>query len=224
MSPPFTLSCVLFDLDGTLVNTAPDLVACLNESLESHGFQAVSSQQVRPFISYGAVAMIEKSIGSNDQHTHDKILDDMLIRYENNIARHSHLFLGMSDTLNTIEELGLKWVIVTNKRKRFTTPLVSALNLVDRAACVISGDSTKNPKPHPEPMLTACQDAHVKPEECVYIGDALHDISAGRSANMKTLAATYGYLKPDDKPADWMADALIESPEQITSWITSICR
>ena len=125
--------------------------------------------------------------------------------------------------MNTIESLGLKWGIVTNKRERFTNPLVDALNLTDRVACVVSGDTTANSKPHPEPMLTACAQADVKPEECVYIGDALHDIAAGKNARMKTLAAIYGYLKPDDNPDNWGADALIESPEQLTSWITATC-
>ena len=223
MPADFKLSCVLFDLDGTLVDTAPDLIACLNLSLDQHGFDQVPSQQVKPFISYGAAAMISKSIINTDDKTQADILETMLALYENNIAKHSQFFSGITDTLETIEALNLKWGIVTNKRERFTHPLVKAFKLTERAACIISGDTTANSKPHPEPMLTACSQANVNPKECVYIGDALHDIDAGKNANMKTLAATYGYLKPDDNPTNWGADALIESPKQLTSWITSIC-
>lgn len=223
MPVKFNLSCVLFDLDGTLVDTAPDLIACLNKALNQHGFDPVSSNKLKPFISYGAAAMISKSIDNVDAHTQAKILKTMLDCYQDNIAEHSRFFSGIIDTLNTIESLGLKWGIVTNKRERFTNPLVDALKLTDRVACVVSGDTTANSKPHPEPMLTACAQADVNPEDCVYIGDALHDIAAGKNAKMKTLAAIYGYLKPDDKPDDWGADALIESPEQLTSWITEIC-
>jgi phosphoglycolate phosphatase len=223
MPENFNLSCVLFDLDGTLVDTAPDLIACLNKALNQHGFNQVSGTKLKPFISYGAAAMISKSVNNVDEHTQAKILKTMLGCYQDNIAEHSRFFSGITDTLDTIESLGLKWGIVTNKRERFTTPLVDALNLTDRAACVVSGDTTANSKPHPEPMLTACAQADVNPEECVYIGDALHDIAAGKNAKMKTLAAIYGYLKPDDTPDNWGADALIESPEQLTSWITATC-
>ncbi len=223
MTSTFNLSCVLFDLDGTLVDTAPDLIACLNKSLKKHGFDEVSSSKIKPFISYGATEMIKQSIECEEQHTLDRILECMLTFYQNNIAEHSQFFSGMKETLNTIESLGLKWGIVTNKRERFTLPLVAALKLTDRAACIISGDTTENCKPHPEPMLTACTQINVKPEECVYIGDALHDINAGKNANMKTLAALYGYLKPDDEPNNWGADALIESPKHLTTWITAIC-
>ena len=223
MPSKFNLSCVLFDLDGTLVDTAPDLIACLNKALKQYGFDPVSSNKLKPFISYGAAAMISKSVNDVDEHTQAKILETMLACYQDNIAEHSQFFSGITDTLNTIESLGLKWGIVTNKRERFTNPLVDALNLTDRVACVVSGDTTANSKPHPEPMLTACAQANVKPEECVYIGDALHDIAAGKNAKMKTLAAIYGYLKPDDNPDNWGADALIESPEQLTSWITATC-
>jgi phosphoglycolate phosphatase len=223
MTADFTLSCVLFDLDGTLVDTAPDLIACLNKALKTHGFNTVSSDFIKPFISYGAVAMINKRVDAIDEKTENKILETMLTLYQNNIAEHSQFFNGMTETLKTIESLGLKWGIVTNKRERFTNPLVDALGLKQRVACIISGDTTANSKPHPEPMLTACAQANVKPEECVYIGDALHDITAGKSANMKTLAAVYGYLKPDDIPSNWGADALIESPQQLTSWITATC-
>lgn len=223
MTSRFNLSCVLFDLDGTLVDTAPDLIACLNKALTQHGFSTVSSAKIKPFISYGAAAMISMSIKDAEQHKQEQVLETMLECYQQNTAKHSTFFSGMNETLDTIESLGLKWGIVTNKRERFTNPLVTALNLNDRAACVISGDTTANSKPHPEPMLTACAQAEVKPEECVYIGDAAHDIDAGKNANMKTLAAIYGYLKPDDKPNTWGADSLIESPEQLTSWITESC-
>ena len=223
MSSTFNLSCVLFDLDGTLVDTAPDLIACLNKALTQHGFDEVTCDKLKPFISYGAAAMINMSIEQADEQMQGKVLETMLALYQDNIAKHSRFFSGITDTLNTIESLGLKWGIVTNKRERFTIPLVAALKLTDRVACVVSGDTTTNSKPHPEPMLTACAQANVKPEECVYIGDAMHDIDAGKNANMKTLAAIYGYLKPDDNPNNWGADALIESPEQLTSWITATC-
>jgi phosphoglycolate phosphatase len=197
----FELRCVLFDLDGTLVDTAPDLIACLNETLQAHGQAAVEPEGIRPFISYGARAMIENSLTIRDADFIDALLTVMLDRYQHNIARHSRLFAGLDDALMLIEGLGWQWGVVTNKRERFTLPLMEALNLHRRAACIISGDTTANSKPHPEPMFAACQQAQVAPEQCVYIGDAQHDITAGRAAGMKTLAALYGYLKPDDSPA-----------------------
>lgn len=221
MNADFKLTCVLFDLDGTLVDTAPDLVACLNRTIKKQGFSAVSIEKIRPYISYGAAAMIAKSTSNIDEAMQSHILDEMLNDYQNNIAEHSRFFIGMAETLDDIEKLGLKWGVVTNKRQRFTQPLMSAFKLTDRAACIVSGDTTTNCKPHPEPMLTACKQAQVEPEQCVYIGDAAHDIIAGKNAHMKTLAALYGYLKIEDQPATWGADALIDSPEQLNIWIHS---
>ncbi|MGZ4960355.1 MAG: HAD family hydrolase [Methylomonas sp.] len=220
----FKLDCVLFDLDGTLVDTAPDLVACLNKALAAHGFQYVDHEDVRPLISHGAMAMINHAAREADEALKSRMLDFMLDSYQNNIAEHSRFFAGIHETLLAIETLGLKWGVVTNKRERFTLPLMDALKLSERAACIVSGDTTANPKPHPEPMLAACKQAGVEPENCVYIGDALHDIAAGKSANMKTLAALYGYLKEGDRPENWGADALIERPEQLLHWIeSSLC-
>ncbi len=222
MPTDFKLSCVLFDLDGTLVDTAPDLVLCLNKALSQHGFMPVKAETIKHYISFGALAMINGSLDhSISEAIRAGILDTMLDLYENNIARHTVFFKGMADTLDAIEVQGLKWGIVTNKRERFTNPLMAALNLTDRAACIISGDTTGNPKPHIEPMLAACKKAAVMPYECVYIGDAPHDITAGKNAQMKTLAALYGYINPGDMPETWGADALIESPEQLTVWINS---
>lgn len=222
MHSNFKLSCVLFDLDGTLVDTAPDLIACLNHALNHHGLPAVSGDFIKPFISYGAAAMIKAALGQSTTDERQKtILKTMLDHYQLNIAVHTVFFSGILETLNTIEALGLKWGVVTNKRERFTHPLMDALKLTQRAACIISGDTTANSKPHPEPMLAGCKQADVSPEQCVYIGDAGHDIMAGKNAGMKTLAALYGYLKPDDSPATWDADGYIEHPEQINSWIKS---
>jgi phosphoglycolate phosphatase len=220
MSTDFKLSCVLFDLDGTLVDTAPDLVLCLNKALSLHGFMTVTAAAVKPAISFGAVAMINDSLHKSiSDALRADILETMLDLYQNNIAVHTVFFKGMSDTLDAIEAQGLKWGVVTNKRERFTNPLMVALKLTDRAACIISGDTTANPKPHVEPMLAACKKAGVSPLECVYIGDAPHDITAGKNAKMKTLAALYGYINPGDTPETWGADALIESPEQLALWI-----
>ena len=221
----FKLSCVLFDLDGTLVDTAPDLIACLNWALNSHGFDVVAAEVIKPFISFGAAAMINECLPSIDEQLKADILETMLTHYQNNIAEHTVFFSGMPVTLEAIEAQGLKWGVVTNKRERFTKPLMAALKLTGRAACIVSGDTTANPKPHLEPMLAACKQAEIEPQECVYIGDALHDIIAGKNAQMKTLAALYGYIKPNDTPETWGADALIESPAQILTWIASLsCR
>ncbi len=226
MSEAFELSCVLFDLDGTLVDTAPDLIACLNKALAVYGYPLAEVGKVTPYISYGAAAMIKASVGgsANDSQQAD-ILETALNFYQNNIAEHSQFFAGILDTLALIEDEGLKWGVVTNKRKRFTEPLMAALGLTARAACIVSGDSTAYPKPHVEPMLTACRIAGVSPQQCVYIGDANHDIIAGNNAQMKTLAALYGYLKPDDQPETWGADALIASPGHLSDWIKdALCR
>jgi phosphoglycolate phosphatase len=150
-----------------------------------------------------------------------EILATMLDHYQDHIAEHTVFFPGIENTLAAIEARGLKWGVVTNKRERFTNPLMDALKLTHRAACIVSGDTAANPKPHPDPMLLVCRQADVNPQQCVYIGDAAHDITAGKSAQMKTLAALYGYIKPDDTPETWGADALIASPDQLTTWIAS---
>lgn len=216
----FKLSCVLFDLDGTLVDTAPDLLACLDIALLQYGFAKADPAQVKPFISYGAAAMIDKSLDDDVPETvRALLLTAMLDGYQRNIAKYSRFFEGMPDILANLEARGLKWGVVTNKRERFTQPLMAALNLSHRAACIISGDTTANPKPHVEPMLAACKQAQTHPLECVYIGDACHDITAGKAAQMKTLAALYGYLKPSDTPETWGADALIATPKHLANWI-----
>lgn len=222
MNSVFDLSCVLFDLDGTLLNTAPDLTTALNKALAHFNYPEVSPDSITPYISYGVAAMIERALKqdvSNDMKA--DILVSLLDYYENHIADYTKMYNGMPELLATLEAKGIPWGVITNKRERMTHPLMLALDLTRRAACIICGDTTAYSKPHPEPMLTACRQIQVIPEKCLYIGDAQHDITAGKAANMKTLAATWGYLKPDDKPQDWGANALIYHPNQILDWITN---
>ena len=214
-----TFACVLFDLDGTLLDTAPDLIAALNRSLNHYGVKSVEESKIRPFISYGALAMIEQS--SADDNDVENILERMLADYQQRLAEHTVFFEGMEQVLAQLETQQIKWGVVTNKRQRFTQPLMDALNLSERASCIVSGDSAEHPKPHAAPMLMACQQAGVNPEQCLYIGDALHDINAGKNSGMKTLAAAYGYLKANDDIDSWQADAIIQKPLDILSWMQS---
>lgn len=223
MQQNFDLACVLFDLDGTLADTAPDLLAALTRAMHHLGLGAPPTASVQPYISYGAAAMVREGLnGSYTEQIHKQVLDAMLCDYQQHLAVQTSLFSGMCEVLNSLEAKGIKWGVVTNKRKRFTMPLMDALQLTTRAACIISGDTTAKQKPHPEPMLTACHKAGVKPEQCLYIGDSAHDIEAGKSVNMKTLAAAYGYLKPADDPSTWGADNLIHSPAEILPWIDKV--
>lgn len=223
MPSEFKLACVLFDLDGTLIDSAPDIIAALNKALLQHGFMEVLPETIKPFISYGIPAMVKHSIPEVfDPEIIEKLTTDTLTYYADNIATHSVLYPGIAELLSMIENRALKWGVITNKRERFTEPLMAAFKFTDRVACMISGDTTAHGKPHPEPMLRACEIADVPTDQCVYIGDAQHDILAGRTVSMKTLAATYGYLKPNDTPEQWGADALVSSPLQISTWINAV--
>jgi phosphoglycolate phosphatase len=211
---------MLFDLDGTLLDTAPDLISSLNYALNHEGFNLVPVAIIKPYVSYGAVTMIKQSITdaiSVDQQ--NKLLTLMLDHYETHIAIDTDYFSGIPAILEKLERKKIKWGIVTNKRSRFTTPLISSFGLEHRANCIISGDSTPHPKPNPLPLLAACKQSNVIPENCIYIGDACHDIEAGKQAHMKTIVATYGYLKTDDQPDTWGADALIDHPQELAFWI-----
>jgi phosphoglycolate phosphatase len=220
MPPDFSLDCMLFDLDGTLLDTAPDLISSLNYALNHEGFNLVPVAIIKPYVSYGAVVMIKQSItDAIPVNQQNKLLTLMLDHYETNIAIDTDYFSGIPAVLEKLERKKIKWGIVTNKRSRFTNPLVSSFGLDLRADCIISGDSTAHPKPNPLPLLTACKQSDVLPQNCIYIGDALHDIEAGKQARMRTIVATYGYLKSDDQPDTWGADALINHPDELNYWI-----
>ncbi len=215
-----SFKAVLFDLDGTLVDTAPDLAFALNTLLEEHGLMPLPLADIRPIASNGCAGLLH--LGFNlSQHDADYLpLQQRLIQlYQDNIARESTLFPRMQMVLSTLHSRDIPWGIVTNKPTFLTTPLTQLLQLDQAAACIVSGDTTPHSKPHPAPLLHACDLIQLAPKDCLYIGDALRDIQAGKAADMITLAASYGYISADDDISHWQADGIIDSPEAILTWL-----
>jgi 2-phosphoglycolate phosphatase len=215
-----SLRGVLFDLDGTLLDTAPDLAHACNLALAEAGFAPQALQALRPMVSGGAGAMLRLALnpdeGAADFQT---VLERMLSIYLENIAVHTRFFDGMDSVLDELENRGLCWGIVTNKLSCYTVPLLASLGLLTRPGCVVSGDTLPKMKPHPLPMWEACRLIGSAPEECVYIGDARRDIEAGKNAGMATLAALYGYIPEHDPPHGWGADGLLSRPSDLLAWL-----
>ncbi len=213
-------SAVLFDLDGTLVDTAPDLAFALNSLLKDEGLDVLPYQTIRPVASHGSEGLLNLGFGiTKDHHDYPSLQQRFIQIYQDNIARETRLFDGMEAVISALENANITWGIVTNKPAFLTDPLVEKLNLTDRAGCVVSADTAPFSKPHPAPMLHACEVIQKSPEDCIYIGDSARDIEAGKNANMRTVAALYGYLGSQDKPEEWQADASINHPHDILKWI-----
>jgi 2-phosphoglycolate phosphatase len=211
---------VLFDLDGTLLDTAPDLADALNAVLREQHRDTLPFEQIRPVVSHGGIALIELGFRlSRDDPAFGPLRQRLLDIYRANLALKTRPFHGMDDVLDEIERRGLNWGVVTNKPGWLTEPLLQDLQLYERAACVVSGDTLEQRKPHPAPLLHACAQAGSRADQCVYIGDAERDIEAGRNAGMHTLVALFGYIQPQDKPHEWQASALIDDPAQIIDWL-----
>ena len=214
------VSHVLFDLDGTLVDTAPDLANALNQTLVNHGRQPLPFDAIRPSVSLGGAAMIQSgfNLGQADPDF-IPLRDEFLTIYRDNLAHHSCLFPGMEPVLIELEERSVPWGIVTNKPGWLTDPLMQELELETRAGCIISGDTLEHRKPHPAPLLHACELLGCAPQDALYVGDARRDIEAGTNAGMVTLVAIYGYIDTADDPESWGADGLVDSPAEILAWI-----
>jgi phosphoglycolate phosphatase len=208
-----TIRAVLFDLDGTLADTAPDLASALNRLLAERGRDAVPLAHARRVTSSGARGMLRVGFGIDPQHAeYDALRTRFLDLYAENICRETRLFDGIADLLAALEGRRLPWGVVTNKAERFTFPLLDALGLGARTACVVGGDTTGRAKPHPDPLLHAARALDLAPAACLYLGDDLRDVQAARAAGMPVLAAGYGYLGDEGNPTGWGADAVISHP------------
>jgi phosphoglycolate phosphatase len=213
---------VFFDLDGTLADTAPDLVAAANLLRSSRGLPELPYAELRPRASAGARGLIQGAFGFGPDHADfDALRDEFLNNYEKNICIHSKLFDGMNELLTQLEKERISWGIVTNKIERFTNPLLKLMGIDQRSQANISGDTTPFAKPHPAPILKAAELCHLSPEQCLYVGDDLRDVEAGRAAGMKTVAAAYGYCGCDEPISEWGADFIIHHPNELHAIIFS---
>ena len=219
------LRTVLFDLDGTLADTAPDMYAALAALQREQGVPILPFEAVRNQVSHGGAALVRLAFPDAEGDRFETLRQRFLTLYaEHYLCRDTGLFPGMETLLDTIERLGMNWGIVNNKPAWLTDPLVRAMDLHQRAVTVISGDTTPQRKPHPMPMLLACEQAACQPAECLYVGDAERDIQAGRAAGTHTLVALYGYIDDPQAPATWGADGAIDHPEQILPWLPAESR
>jgi 2-phosphoglycolate phosphatase len=212
------VDAVLFDLDGTLIDSAPDLAATANAMRASRGLESLPYERLRPMVGSGARGMVGTAFGiTPDDAEFLALRDEFLERYAIGLLEQTRVFANVAPVVERIERAGLPWGIVTNKAARFTTPVVLGLGL--RAAVVISGDTTPHSKPHPAPLLEAARRLECPPARCVYVGDDLRDVMAGRSAGMATLAAAWGYLGEAEPIGRWGADAVIEDPSELLNWL-----
>ena len=212
-APAFT---VLFDLDGTFLDTAPDMIAALNRLRQERDLAPLPDADLRGAVSHGSMAMIQAGFQLHpDDPDFAPLQHRFLNLYERNLATLTRPFQGMDTVIDTLDQQHIRWGIVTNKPGYLTEPLLATLNLSQRCACIISGDTLPQRKPDPEPLLHACRLAGGSPKYSIYVGDAERDIEAGRRAGMKTLAAMYGYISAQDPPERWQADHLIQHPLDI---------
>lgn len=209
---------ILFDLDGTLADTAPDLAAAVNLMRSQRGLPPAPYLNLRPHASAGARGLLQAGFGIGPEDPEFEAMRiEFLNNYEAAIAEQSHLFQHVTSLLEGLDRLGLPWGIVTNKAARFTNPLVPLLHLQE-SACVVSGDTTAHAKPHPEPLLEAARRLNVSPQVCWYVGDDLRDIQAGKAAGMLTVAAAWGYCGATE-PTHWKADLILDTPLELLEFI-----
>ena len=211
---------ILFDLDGTLADTAPDLAYALNTLLQEEGRAALPYANIRNHVSRGGAAMVRLGFGENlPVSTFENLRARFLEIYGANLCVHTRLFPGMSEVLDHIEANNMKWGVVTNKLAWMTEPLIETLGLTRRASCIVSGDTTDERKPHPKPLLHACRRSQSSAQHCIYVGDDPRDIQAGNAAGMTTLVARYGYIDDSQSPEDWGANGIIDDVIELVDWL-----
>ncbi|HVC02987.1 MAG TPA: phosphoglycolate phosphatase [Steroidobacteraceae bacterium] len=218
------LQAVLFDLDGTLLDTAPDMHRALNALLREKGRAELPFAVVRPRVSHGAAGVLRVGFAAVDEAEYRALQRRFLEIYSADLCIDTRLFPGMERALDTIDARGLVAGIVTNKAAWLTDPLVERLGLRERFACVVSGDTVAERKPHPLPLLHAAKLAGVPPAACIYVGDAARDVQAAHAAGMPAVVAKYGYFDADDDVDAWGGDGDIDSPADLVDWLSALPR
>lgn len=211
---------VLFDLDGTFADTAPDLAAALNQVRARHDLPPLPLEMLRPQASHGSAGLLRVGFGVEPgSERFDHLRGEFLSYYDAHICERTVLFPGMAELVDELEQHGLAWGIVTNKPHRFTVPLMHALGYAERAACLVSGDTCGHPKPHPDPLLHAANHIGVTTRQCVYVGDDLRDMQAAVAADMPGLVAAWGYIESLENTRQWPAQGSIDHPSQVLQFL-----
>lgn len=215
-----TISAVLFDLDGTLLDTAPDLALALNIVLEKHNYPKVPFTKIRPIASTGTRGLLQLGFGIDENDPRYPLLREQFLNaYHEHLYDRTTVFNGIELVLQHLEKQQMPWGVVTNKPADLAKQLLDKFNLLPTCACIIGGDTLPKRKPDPEPLFHACDIIGRHVSECVYIGDAERDIEAAKRANMVSIAALYGYIANDENPQLWQADHYIEEPQEIIHWL-----
>lgn len=214
-----SIRAVLFDLDGTLLDTAPDLVEVLNQVRLEQGREPLPFPAARAHVSHGSGGLIRFGFPDDAPEVQERLRQRLVELYSRRLAVGTRLFEGCRDVLDVLAARGMGWGVVTNKPGFLTEPLLAELGLAAEAGCVVSGDTLPQRKPHPAPLLLAAERLSLPPVQCLYVGDAERDVQASRAAGMPVLVARYGYLGPDDDPLAWAPDGTIDQPLQILDWL-----
>ena len=207
---------VLFDLDGTLVDTAPDMISALQDLQQHHGLEPVQYDRGRSNVSNGAIGLLRMGFPDWSEEQRQGLICAYIELYSERLAHESMLFDGIDALLDELDDGNCPWGVVTNKPTHLTEPLLEQLDVAHRCICIISGDTLEQRKPHPAPLLHACELAGIEPARSIYVGDASRDIEAGRAAGMGTIAAGYGYITADDDPSGWGADLIVSDTQELT--------
>lgn len=213
------IDAVLFDLDGTLIDTAPDMVAVLTDLQQAHGLDPITYENARANVSNGALGLIRLAFPDAAESEFESLHREYLDLYEVSVCVESRIFPDLPELLDALDAGQCPWGIVTNKPQRMTDPLLAALGLTNRLCCAVSGDTLPQRKPDPAPLLLGCSQAGTAPQRTAYVGDAARDMEAGRAAGMATVAAAYGYIVPGDDPAAWNADAIAADAKELATMI-----
>lgn len=219
-----SIECVLFDLDGTLIDTAPDFVKVMERLCDEYGIARVSTQQIHSTVSDGARALVKLAFGIDENDSQFAHLNQRLLDiYDQQLEQtESRLYPGLDQLLRNLEASNIPWGIVTNKPAHYAEKLLRGLQLRERCGCLVCPDHVSERKPHPEPIFLACQQLQVGYERTVYIGDHLRDIQAAKNADVIAVAAAYGYLHEDAKVEEWYADFILQQPDQTESLLTML--
>jgi 2-phosphoglycolate phosphatase len=211
---------VLFDLDGTLLDTAPDLAEAVNKIRRERDLPELALETLRPHAGFGSKALLKVGMNADDDHpTYPELLHEFLRNYQSCSMQSTRFFPGIEALLNTLDEKQIRWGIVTNKPERFTTPIIQQLQLDQRAACIISGDTLAQRKPHPAQITHACELLNVKPTDTFYVGDTFIDVQASTAAGTRSLVVLYGYTSEQENPYDWKAEGYLHQPSDLMNWL-----